>query len=66
MAWEDLFWEIDKEIKEEGLQKEFDNQLKKMRTQDKHKYLDTRARWEYAKIKVIKNNNNDKTNMEVI
>jgi|TARA_R110001583_G_scaffold110390_2_gene259306 hypothetical protein len=66
MAWEDLYWDINKEMEELGLSKEFSKQLKKMRTQDKHKYLDTRARWEYAKIKVIKNNNNDKTNMEVI
>ena len=55
MSWEDLYWDTYNEMKDLDLSKEFDAQLKKMRTQDKHKYLDTRARWNYAKMKVITN-----------
>jgi|TARA_R100001163_G_C5056312_1_gene192730 hypothetical protein len=50
--YEDLFWEITAELKELGLRKEFDAQLKKMRAQDKHKYKEVRERWEYAFNKV--------------
>ena len=56
MAWEDLWWEISSSIKERGLEKEFDAQLEKMKTQEKHKYRDTRSCWEYAYSKVIKEN----------
>ena len=67
--WEDFWWETHNEVQELGLKKEFDTQLKKMETQDKHRYKDTRARWEYAKSKVIqkqnekneKNKNTEKT-----
>ena len=62
MAWEDLFWEISQSIKDLGLQKEFDKQLEKMKTQDKHMYSDTRAQWEYAYNKVIKNEKNNNKN----
>ena len=54
--WEDFWWETHKEVQELGLKKEFDAQLKKMEIQDKHRYKDTRARWEYAKTKVIQKN----------
>ena len=54
MAWEDFWWEVTDDIKSKGLQKKFDAQLKKMSTQDKHRYKDTRDRWEYAYNKVIK------------
>ena len=67
--WEDFWWETHNEVQDLGLKKEFDNQLKKMETQEKHRYKDTRARWEYAKSKVIqkqndkneKNKNTEKT-----
>ena len=62
MAWEDLFWEISSSIKEKGLQKEFDAQLKKMKMQDKHMYNDTRTQWEYAYNKVIKQDMADDQN----
>ena len=52
--WEDFWWETTTEIKDLGLQKQFDAQLEKMHTQDKHRYKDTRSKWEYAKTKVIK------------
>jgi hypothetical protein len=54
MSYEDLYWEIDSDIRSKGLKKEFDAQLKKMDSQDKHRYLDTRSRWDYAYQKVIK------------
>lgn len=53
MSYEDLWWEIHYAIESAGLQKEFDAQLTKMRSQDKHKFKDTRARWQYASTKVI-------------
>ena len=56
MAWEELWWDTHNELKKLGLQKQFDKQLQKMDTQDKHKYKDTRARWEYALNKVKKLN----------
>ena len=55
--WEDFWWETSQSLKEKGLEKEFNAQLDKMREQDKHKYKDTRSRWEYALNKVIKNQN---------
>ena len=53
MAWEDLWWEIHKEITELKLNKKFDAQLKKMQGQEKHQYRDTRSSWEYARNKVV-------------
>jgi len=52
--WEDFWWDTTKELEELGLKKQFNKQLKKMDTQRKHKYKDTRARWEYAFNKVLK------------
>jgi hypothetical protein len=52
MAWEDFWWDVTEDIKNKGLQKEFDAQLKKMSHQDKHKYKDTRDKWAYAWSKV--------------
>ena len=54
MAWEDLWWDINKEITELKLKKKFDAQLKKMDGQEKHRYRDTRDRWSYARDKVVK------------
>ena len=51
--YEDLFWEITESINKKGLREEFDAQLNKMRTQDKHRYKDTRDKWTYAHQKVI-------------
>lgn len=52
MAWEDFWWDVTEDIKNKGLQKEFDAQLEKMNHQDKHKYKDTREKWSYAWSKV--------------
>ena len=54
MSVEDFWWDTYYEIKKLGIKKEFDAQLKKMDTQDKHKFKDSRARWEYALNKVKK------------
>ena len=51
--YEDLYWEIDKEIKDLGLRKQFDKQLEKMHHQDKHQFKEARQKWEYARDKVI-------------
>jgi|TARA_R100000664_G_C2711677_1_gene108236 hypothetical protein len=52
--YEDFWYLITEEIKQEGLQKEFDAQLEKMSHQDKHRYKETRDRWSYALDKVRK------------
>ena len=62
MAWEDLWWEIHNEITELKLKRKFDAQLSKMRTQDKHRYKDTRDKWAYAYEKVIKTHKNGRYN----
>lgn len=50
--YEDLFYEITESVDRMGIRKEFDAQLEKMRHQDKHRYKETRDRWEYAYQKV--------------
>ena len=52
MSVEDFWWDTHNELKELGLQKKFDKQIKKMSTQDKHQYKDTREQWTYALNKV--------------
>ena len=52
--WEDFWWDTTRELKELGLQEEFNKELKKMDTKNKHRYKDTRSRWEYAFAKVLK------------
>ena len=60
--WEDVFWEVTRSINEKGLRKEFDAQLEKMSHQDKHRYKETRDKWQYAHDKVVKENLNGKNN----
>ena len=52
MSVEDFWWDAHNELKELGLQRKFDKQLEKMRTQDKHRYKDAREQWTYALNKV--------------
>ena len=52
MSVEDFWWDTYNELAELGLQKKFDKQIKKMKTQDKHRYKDTREQWTYALDKV--------------
>ncbi|MAB65313.1 MAG: hypothetical protein CL662_00590 [Bacteroidetes bacterium] len=60
--WEDIFWEITESINKKGLKKEFDAQLEKMSHQDKHRYKETRDKWQYAHSKVIKEYSNGRSN----
>ena len=60
--WEDIFWEITESINKKGLKKEFDAQLEKMSHQNKHRYKETRDKWQYAHDKVIKENSNGRHN----
>lgn len=50
---EDLFWEIITDVESKGLRKEFDEQVKKMNTQEKHRYKEIRDRWSYAYEKIL-------------
>jgi len=52
MSVEDFWWDTHNELKELGLQKKFDKQIKKMGNQEKHRYKDARQIWEYALEKV--------------
>jgi len=45
---EDTLMEIYLKVEKEGIRKKFDKQLKKMDTQEKHKYKEVCERWEYA------------------
>tara|TARA_R100000234_G_C4946670_1_gene155405 strand:- start:363 stop:554 length:192 start_codon:yes stop_codon:yes gene_type:complete len=50
--YEDFWYEMTESINKLGLKKEFDAQLDKMRYQDKHRYKESRDRWQYAYNKV--------------
>ena len=50
---EDTMYEIHTEVTESKLWNEFNAQLKKMNTQEKHKWKSSVERWEYA-LKRIK------------
>jgi hypothetical protein len=52
MNSEDTINEIYYEVDRLGLKKEFDKQVKKMITQDKHKFKSSAEKWEYALYKV--------------
>lgn len=59
--YEDLWYDITESIERSGLKKEFNAQLDKMNSQEKHRYKDSRERWRYAHDKVVekfKNKNN--------
>ena len=51
---EDTFYEIHTELTENRLWNKFNKQLKKMNTQEKHKYKDLCEKWEYAFNKIKK------------
>ena len=52
MSVEDFWWDTHNELKELGLIKKFDKQIKKMEPQEKHKYKDPKQVREYALNKV--------------
>ena len=55
MATEDFWWDTHSELNKLGLKRQFDKQIKKMSTQEKHQYKDTKQMWEYAlkKVKIL-------------
>ena len=53
---EDIMYEIHTALTESKLWDEFNAQLKKMRSQNKHKYKTSSERWEYTYNKIKKNN----------
>tara|TARA_R110001592_G_scaffold14284_5_gene64233 strand:- start:598 stop:804 length:207 start_codon:yes stop_codon:yes gene_type:complete len=59
--YEDFWYEMTESINNKGLKKEFDAQLSKMSTQDKHRYKDVRDKWSYAHEKVIREWTNKNT-----
>ena len=54
--YEDDFYEIYNIIERHGLRKEYDTQMTKMQSQDKHKYKEMKDRMRYACDKVVKLN----------
>ena len=51
---EDTMYEIHTELTESKLWSKFNKQLKKMSTQEKHKYKNVCEKWEYAFNKIKK------------
>jgi len=49
---EDTLYEIHQEVEKKGLRKKFNEQLRKMATQPKHKHKTACERWEYALIEI--------------
>jgi len=64
--YEDLWYEIHDDINNRGLNKEFEAQLEKMRSQDKHRYKEVRDRWSYAHTKVVKLSNKKVSNKKAL
>jgi hypothetical protein len=52
MSVEDTLWFIYEEVEKKGLRRKFDKQVKKMGTQEKHKYKEVHEVWEYALKKI--------------
>ena len=50
--YEDAYYEIYYKVKEQNIREEFDNQLKKMKNQSKHKYKTPKEKWEYAYARI--------------
>ena len=49
---EDTLMEVYLKVKKKGIRKKFDKQLKKMSTQEKHKWKTPAEKWEYALLRV--------------
>ena len=49
---EDMMYEIHTELDKLNLHKKFDRQIKKMYTQEKHKWKNLCEKWEYAFNKI--------------
>ena len=61
MAWEDVYYEISNEVKELGLQKEFDRKLKDLRNDEKYQYVEVRDRWQAALRQIKEEHKNGKS-----
>ena len=51
---EDTVYEITMSVESRGLRKQFDKQLKKMRTQPRHQHKTMSEKYEYAYSRIIK------------
>jgi len=52
--YEDEFYEIYDKIEQLGIRKEYNKQMQKMMSQDKHRFKETKDRMRYAFDKVVK------------
>lgn len=50
--YEDTFFEIYHDIQRKGLRNQFDSQVKKMKSQEKHRFKSPKELWVYAHNKV--------------
>lgn len=57
---EDIMYRIYRELETNGLRRKFDKQIKKMGTQEKHKFKEVSELWEYAFNKVTIENKKKK------
>lgn len=51
-AYEDTLMEVYLEVDKRGIRNEFEEQCKKMDSQEKHKYKTVGEKWEYALKKI--------------
>jgi hypothetical protein len=49
---EDKLYEVFEEVQKLGIKAEFDEQLKKMQSQEKHKHKRIYEKWEYALYRI--------------
>ena len=49
---EDIIMEIYNEVDNRGMRKKFDNQIKKMKGQEKNKFKNVAEKWEYALYRI--------------
>ena len=49
---EDIMFEIYEEIQRENLKEQFDRQIEKMKSQDKHRFKNVVEKWEYALYRI--------------
>jgi len=50
--YEDGFYEIYQAVKNEGKRIEFDGQIEKMKSQNKHRFKSAKEIWEYAYLRI--------------
>jgi hypothetical protein len=53
-AYEDTLMEVYLEVERKGIKNKFEEQCKKMQSQDKHKFKTVAEKWEYALQKIQK------------